>query len=174
MGDSIGSIIGYDALCKHFVPTHMKPSASDSETSPTDLECNSSTGGVTWRTNLETIKQMSFSNPDMSGVTGGEEHTVNKDGVMAEAKDSGIGRENSTWKRQTSCPNSRRTSAISQSTSSRFNFDVSDFFMFGAPLGLVLAYRKMCLYDCTNSKSYLLSLQYLKVRRPIVFVIKSC
>lgn len=39
----------------------------------------------------------------------------------------------------------RRTSSGSQSSScvARFDFDVSDFFMCGAPLGMVLAFRKL-------------------------------
>ncbi|KAK2180833.1 hypothetical protein NP493_423g01019 [Ridgeia piscesae] len=154
IGDSIGSIIGYDALCKHFLTTHSceKASTSDSESSPTDLTCNTSSSSVTWRTNLETIKQMSFSNPDMSGAVVDGDNAANKVNVATtEAKDSGKGHDNcSSWKRQTSCPNSRRTSAASQTGQNRFSFDVSDFFMFGAPLGLILAYRKMCVYDCTS------------------------
>ena len=158
IGDSIGSIIGYDALCRHVsLPSHgcRNTSTSDSETSPTELYCNNSAGGVTWRTNLETIKQMSFSNPDLSGATGDgtETSTDTKCSDTTVENDSGSGNENvSSWKRQSSCPSSHRATLSRHSGSNRFGFDVSDFFMFGAPLGLVLAYRQMCLYDCTSGE----------------------
>ena len=158
IGDSIGSIIGYDALCKHIsLPSHgcRNTSTSDSESSPTEHYCNSSAGGVTWRTNLETIRQMSFSNPDLSGATGdvAETPTDIRCSDTTEVNDSGSGNENvSSWKRHSSCPSSRHPTLTRQSGSSRFSFDVSDFFMFGAPLGLVLAYRQMCLYDCTSGE----------------------
>ncbi|KAB0792480.1 hypothetical protein PPYR_14439 [Photinus pyralis] len=48
-------------------------------------------------------------------------------------------------------PRRRSSSTSDQSSLPKFEFDVSDFFMFGSPLALVLAYRKMSSADEKNS-----------------------
>ncbi|GFV52968.1 protein retinal degeneration B [Trichonephila clavipes] len=52
-----------------------------------------------------------------------------------------------------SAPNTRRHSSASndQSSHHKLDFEVSDFFMFGSPLGTVLAYRKMLTFDDKSS-----------------------
>ncbi|GIY96481.1 protein retinal degeneration B [Caerostris extrusa] len=52
-----------------------------------------------------------------------------------------------------SAPNTRRHSSASNDQSShlKLEFEVSDFFMFGSPLGTVLAYRKMLTFDDKSS-----------------------
>ncbi|XP_054706761.1 LOW QUALITY PROTEIN: protein retinal degeneration B-like [Uloborus diversus] len=52
-----------------------------------------------------------------------------------------------------SAPNTRRHSSASNDpgSHSKLDFEVSDFFMFGSPLGTVLAYRKMLTFDDKNS-----------------------
>lgn len=55
-----------------------------------------------------------------------------------------------------SAPESRRRSSgdsSDQSYSHKFEFDVSDFFMFGSPLSLVLTFRKMLYLEDKNCKS---------------------
>lgn len=49
-------------------------------------------------------------------------------------------------------PRSRSSSTSEQSSQAKFEFDVSDFFMFGSPLALVLAYRKLSTSDDKHSK----------------------
>ncbi|ELU13727.1 hypothetical protein CAPTEDRAFT_169194 [Capitella teleta] len=93
IGDSVGSMLAYDALCRAN-PFLSRASSQSGEA------CNEDSAKK--HSNLETIKQ-----------------------------------------RHASCPNSRRTSTGSQE-GGKFEFDVSDFFMFGSPLGAVLAHRKVC------------------------------
>lgn len=53
----------------------------------------------------------------------------------------------------------RRTSTGSQYEALKFEFEVSDFFMLGSPLGLVLSYRRMFAGDHRTSK---VSIEILK------------
>lgn len=46
----------------------------------------------------------------------------------------------------------RRSSSTSEQSNAKFDFDVTDFFMFGSPLALVLAYRKLSTSDDKHSK----------------------
>lgn len=48
----------------------------------------------------------------------------------------------------------RRTSTGSQYEALKFEFEVSDFFMLGSPLGLVLSYRRMFAGDHKTSKPF--------------------
>lgn len=49
----------------------------------------------------------------------------------------------------------RRSSSTSEQSQMKLDFDVTDFFMFGSPLALVLAYRKISSQDDKSSKSNL-------------------
>ncbi|KAJ3661841.1 hypothetical protein Zmor_006222 [Zophobas morio] len=51
-------------------------------------------------------------------------------------------------------PRRRSSSTSEQSNQMKFEFDVTDFFMFGSPLALVLAYRKVAAID---EKSYVIT-----------------
>ncbi|XP_017784868.1 PREDICTED: protein retinal degeneration B isoform X3 [Nicrophorus vespilloides] len=48
-------------------------------------------------------------------------------------------------------PRRRSSSTSEQSNQIKFDFDITDFFMFGSPLALVLAYRKISSSDDKNS-----------------------
>ncbi|XP_011306274.1 protein retinal degeneration B isoform X2 [Fopius arisanus] len=107
VGDSVGSILGYDALCR----TVQYQSRHDSENSILD-------------------------NDNQTG-------------------ENGAGEDN----RHLSAPTPRRRSSSTSDSSGhcKLDFDVSEFFMFGSPLALVLAYRKI---SSTGEKS--------NIQRPLV------
>ena len=91
---------------------------------------------VSQKTNLETIKQHSVSNPDLLD---------GKDNGASPPNTQLLANSDSTkqFVRHSSCPTSRRTSTNSQGELAKLEFEVTDFFMFGSPLALVLAYRKL-------------------------------
>lgn len=169
IGDSIGSMIGYDALCKNN-PYLQGPGLQNGGWVGGCEDSGPSTAASTpadprWRhqqstkdpphhhhhSNLETIKQQSHSNPDLT-VTDTSDEGEQSTAFSYEA--AGPPRSHPrVVGRYSSCPASRRTSTGSQGDTSRFDFDVSDFFMLGSPVGLVLAYRRMCYMEEPNSKA---------------------
>lgn len=144
--------MGYDCLCKNNpylaslansrYGSHgsLHENGGHSESEGTDADHH-----VSRRTNLETIKQQSISNPDL---------TLSDPADVAASASPSVAppcesfepapqrRVGSGYTRHASCPNSRRTSTGSQSDLGKFEFEVTDFFMFGSPLALVLAYRR--------------------------------
>ncbi|XP_059481583.1 protein retinal degeneration B isoform X2 [Neocloeon triangulifer] len=98
VGDSIGSILGYDALCR----SAQFHSRHDSCNSVNDEE----------------------KAPPQSDWADSDAHT----------------------QRHLSAPPPRRRSS-SNSDQNKLDFDVGDFFMFGTPLSLVLAYRKIVMAE---------------------------
>jgi len=146
IGDSIGSILGYDALCKN---NPFLCSRSGSHYSSNDALHENYTIETQHEQhhhgNLETISQVSLSNPDLTADT----DTAPTAGVpIPSAAQRAINGDSCRHlpARHASCPTSRRTSTGSNHEGAgRFQFDVSDFFMFGAPLGLVLAYRRLSM-----------------------------
>jgi len=124
LADCIGSILTYDILC-----TTNQPTVS---VSPLD----SSPGGS--NAFLEPLKLfISHSNVDLIVTEYGEpveERLMSNDGVYGNQLD---------YMRHSSCPGTRRTSSEDATGSLFFDFEVSEFFMFGSPLGIVLAYRTM-------------------------------
>ncbi|CAH1800392.1 unnamed protein product [Owenia fusiformis] len=145
IGDSTGSVIGYDALCRCYYSNSSR--ASSRENLPQDIENDTSIFHK--KSNLETIKQLSFSNPDLLSQSPTESlEEKQKRCSDSEPRDM----ENDLLKRppvtvrHLSLPCSRRTSSSSQPDfGARLEFDVSDYFMFGSPLAMVLAFRKMHL-----------------------------
>ncbi|CAD5120699.1 DgyrCDS9263 [Dimorphilus gyrociliatus] len=110
IGDSVGSLLVYDALIKN------NPFLSNSQLNELSEE--------------EEI----ISNPDLCSD---EEFYSTKPASPR-----------SSNRYPASCPVSRRTSTGSYGgESGKFNFEVYDFFMFGAPLGLLLAFRRLCKTD---------------------------
>jgi hypothetical protein len=120
-------MLGYDALCK------ANPFLSRASSQTVDASADQDSGKRP--SNLETIKQVSISNPDLT-VTDEQSNPVSLNGDCDEGN-------HRSYARHASCPNSRRTSTGSQE-GGKFEFEVTDFFMFGSPLGLVLAHRKAC------------------------------
>lgn len=61
-------------------------------------------------------------------------------------------------------PRRRSSSTSEQSNQIRFDFDVTDFFMFGSPLALVLAFRKISATDDKSSMFFSVhSVRYFSV-----------
>ena len=167
----MGSLLGYDALCKHN-PYLSGRRYSQADTVITDSVMEGPDSGpaslsdTKCRPNLETIKQVSISNPDLTVTDVSDNEVTLNGGVGVElnkAASPGAGTSPQSpqphpqlstspsappvrpYQRYASCPNSRRTSTGSQADCGKFEFEVTDFFMFGSPLGLVLAHRK-CLH----------------------------
>lgn len=133
LADSVGSILGYDILCKS--GSYDAPHRTDEDVSHL----------LKPEAPLEASKQVSLSNPSLMVPDG--RRVCN---VSTSEKDEKVIR----YERHSSCPSSRRTSStVGPRELDGFDFDVSEFFAFGSPLGLVLAYRKMCASDFQNSKS---------------------
>ncbi|XP_076755807.1 retinal degeneration B [Xylocopa sonorina] len=102
VGDSVGAILTYDALCKTSYSRH------NSESNILDNQC------IENNTNAEDGKHLTAPSPR------------------------------------------RKSSSLSDSSHCKLDFEVGDFFMFGSPLALVLAYRKISSEKSSN------------IRRPLV------
>ncbi len=158
IGDSIGSILGYDALCKHNPYLNTRPNSrygSHASLNEDIQECDNLQNETPTTTNLDPVKPVSLSNPDLSNVENGEASTCGSlpNTIKIDGIDGDTGRKHApTMSRHASCPSSRRTSTGSQSDVGRLEFEVTDFFMFGSPLGMVLAYRKLCLSQGKHRK----------------------
>ena len=235
IGDSVGSILAYDALCKNNPFLYSRNSSrygshsslNETEDSETDCQVTSKKTVVTEatpppephhvskKTNLETIRQVSFSNPDIPNVecndldgSGGSSASTNHTPVpppgptpasvpppaqssapakplLRQSDSQGSQRSNAGAEqlaasdshssvrrtgsghqhhqhhhhnlvRHTSSSSSRRTSTGSTCELGKLDFDVTDLFMFGSPLPLVLAYRKTCQQDDKTSECLLI------------------
>ncbi len=198
IGDSVGSILAYDSLCKNNPFLYSRGSSrygshtslNETEDSENDAQLNTAkkhtaelteTYHVSKKTNLETIRQVSFSNPDIPNVNCNDisgksaipqgisipadqqhqrERKLHSD-VQRTASggggggSSGSGGQHAAVTRSASSSGSRRASAASQTGGAdlgKLDFDVSDLFMFGSPLPLVLAYRKICQQEDKSSE----------------------
>ncbi|KAF4523499.1 hypothetical protein B566_EDAN004570, partial [Ephemera danica] len=100
VGDSMGSIMAYDALCR----SGQYQNRHDSDSSLLE---------------------------------------PNNDGAMGEWGES----ESQHHQRHLSAPAPRRRSSSTSDHQSKLEFEVNDLFMFGSPLALVLAYRKVASTD---------------------------
>lgn len=125
VGDSVGSILGYDALCR----TIKYQSRHDSENSILDTDIVVYTGRFF--------------------VLDNEIHIVYFESLVDD-----IQINESCDPKHLSAPSPRRRSSSTSDPSNqvKFEFEVSDFFMFGTPLAIVLAYRKISSTDDKNSK----------------------
>ena len=151
IGDSVGSIMTYDALCKHNPHLHGNSRYGSNEgLHEEDIEEHQPVRRE--RSNLETIKQVSVSNPDLNNLGNGtgpnssqsksEQPNEHRQVTHTQSAQRAHSVRITHSQRHASCPNSRRTSTGSN-TEGRFDFEVTDFFMFGAPLAVILAYRKL-------------------------------
>ena len=207
IGDSVGSILAYDSLCKNNPFLNSRNSSrygshsslNETEDSETDSQqtfkktvVELEPHHVSKKTNLETIRQVSFSNPDIPNVEcndvdgPGEQNTSSNQTpapTQSAAPSKPLARQNDTQGsqrstaggehsaseshsnvrrtgsghhhnvvRHTSSSSSRRTSTGSNCEVGKLDFDVTDLFMFGSPLPLVLAYRKTCQQDDKSSE----------------------
>ncbi|VDH91601.1 Hypothetical predicted protein [Mytilus galloprovincialis] len=168
IADSTSSVLAYDALCQN--PSCMRYLSTydsrevlpevDSTTSFKRERSKTESSGA--KTNIDTTRQLSHSDPDL---------TLNSPNVNNQCSKSDIVTIDYKMKRTCSTrdpPNhpshqsylnvnekdpSRRTSTGSnfEGTYLKFDFDVSDMFILGSPLGLVLAYRRMY---CGEDRSF--------------------
>ncbi|XP_050022693.1 protein retinal degeneration B [Dermacentor andersoni] len=168
IGDSVGSILGFDALCR---------AAQMSSRYGSENSINEETPGAAPRPNpLISISDGSgnedaedsggavtaASSGGASAAQGTPSRSYRKsashppDAAAAAATASevtGILEGAASFHRLLSAPPPRRSSSCSseQGGHGRFDFEVSDFFMFGSPIALVMAYRKMLSFDDKNA-----------------------
>ncbi|XP_064618758.1 protein retinal degeneration B-like isoform X2 [Lineus longissimus] len=155
IADSIGSIFGYDCLCRsHAYSRNNSHNSSHGSIHDSDHDMDKESelsSSVFRKSNLETIKQLSFSNPDLTPTeenktmltqTGSFQHKRGRSETLDETHKS---MPNSPYTRHLSLPGSKYNSYPLEHNSSCFEFDVTDFFMFGSPLAMVLALRRCLL-----------------------------
>ncbi|KAJ7309764.1 hypothetical protein JRQ81_007830 [Phrynocephalus forsythii] len=173
VGDCVGGILGFDALC--FSNQTMSESQNSSRRgsvvsvqdtdllSPGIIVNNSYCSGGP--SNLEASRHLSRSNIDIprsSGSSGGGGSGGGSNGEEAKKQLPRKRSDSSTYEPDTlsqhqaflsslhstalrNCPGSRRSSssvALDGGNVKKFEFEITDFFLFGSPLGLVLALRK--------------------------------
>ncbi|XP_051828649.1 membrane-associated phosphatidylinositol transfer protein 2 isoform X5 [Antechinus flavipes] len=179
IGDCVGGILGFDALCysNQTVSESQNSSRRGSVVSVQDTDllspgilvnnthCSGSAGGGSGGgggstsggsggSSLESSRHLSRSNIDIPRSNGGEDpkkqfprkrsdsstyevDTIKQHQAFLSSLHSSVLRND---------PNSRRSSSSTMldgtGSYGKFDFEISDFFLFGSPLGLVLALRK--------------------------------
>ncbi|XP_023216410.1 protein retinal degeneration B-like isoform X2 [Centruroides sculpturatus] len=161
IGDSVGSVLAYDALLR----TSQFNSRYGSENSIAEMEPSSQqltqsqpqSPGIFPHPNplISISDEKSIENEDVltrsiGSMTAG--HIYRKSYSHPSESDSTF-HDSVQYNRLLSAPPLRRRSSGSSdhSTQNKFDFDVSDFFMFGSSLGIVIAYRKMLSCEDKNS-----------------------
>ncbi|KAK6475557.1 membrane-associated phosphatidylinositol transfer protein 3-like [Huso huso] len=153
MGDCVGGILGFDALC-FSACTRAESQGSSRQDSTESLQENprvSEGGGL----GFSSSKRLSKSNIDISGVMG--EAPSPRQPLGRNKSDSSNYECDSITQHHAFLssiqPSLLQDSDLQQGSSSslqvfnpgKFDFEVSDFFLFGSPLGLVLAMRRTVL-----------------------------
>ncbi|XP_013794792.1 protein retinal degeneration B-like isoform X2 [Limulus polyphemus] len=169
IGDSMGAVLAYDALCR----TSQLNSRYGSESSIAEVEpTHPKSIEVRYRPQspsyISNRPNPSISIGDGSGNEDGEDVTeVTRSRETAFATSSARAYRKSyshpqdadstfydavSYTRLLSAPLPRRCSSACSdySTHNKLDFEVCDFFMFGCPLGMVMAYRKMLSLDDKN------------------------
>ncbi|XP_021271344.1 membrane-associated phosphatidylinositol transfer protein 3 isoform X2 [Numida meleagris] len=132
VGDCIGGILGFDAICYNTNRTDESQNSSrrgsinSIQDNPLLIEDFSLGGG----------KHLSKSSIDISEIMEDEEPRH-----LLPRKQS----DSSAYDRDTITQHHAFLSSLSDVNMGRFDFEVSDFFLFGSPLGLVLAMRSTVL-----------------------------
>ncbi|XP_043910804.1 membrane-associated phosphatidylinositol transfer protein 3 [Protopterus annectens] len=153
IGDCVGGIIGFDALCYSASTTGDSPNSSrrGSVSSTQDNPISSDESN----SNLYGSKRLSKSNIDISGTSEDEEprkqlprkqsdsstydcDSISQHHAFLSSIHSSVLKDDSDFQPASS-------SSLSDGNPGRFEFEVSDFFLFGSPLGLVLAMRRTVL-----------------------------
>lgn len=168
IGDSVGSILGFDALCRaaqigsrYGSENSINEEPASSAPRPNPLISISDGSGNEDAEDAGAAAASSGSTA-AAAVQGTPSRNYRKsashppDAAAAAASASevtGMGDGASSFYRLLSAPPPRRSSSCSseQGGHGRFDFEVSDFFMFGSPIALVLAYRKMLSFDDKNA-----------------------
>ncbi|XP_028851440.1 membrane-associated phosphatidylinositol transfer protein 2-like isoform X3 [Denticeps clupeoides] len=161
IGDCVGGILGFDALCSSAQTACESPNSSrrgslasvqDPELLSPGIVINCDPGPPSPSLSLEGSRHLSRSNIDIPRGGGADEPKQS-----ARKRSDSSTYELDTIKHHQDFLSSLRSSVLRAETGSRrssnstmleggalgkFDFDVSDFFLFGSPLGLVLALRK--------------------------------
>ncbi|XP_063002898.1 membrane-associated phosphatidylinositol transfer protein 3 [Elgaria multicarinata webbii] len=151
IGDCVGGILGFDAICYSTGPgdesqgSSRRGSSSSTQDAPLSAE-DSNLGG---------LKRLSKSNIDISGVTEDEaprQLLPRKQSDCSSYDCDAIAQHHaflssihSTMLNEDADFPPESSSAMLDVNLGRFEFEVSDFFLFGSPLGLVLAMRRTVL-----------------------------
>ncbi|KAK8759334.1 hypothetical protein V5799_003031 [Amblyomma americanum] len=174
IGDSVGSILGFDALCRAAQMSSRygsensineenassaprpNPLISISDGSGNeDAEDGAASGTVPAAPAAAAAGSVSAAQGTPSrNYRKSASHPPDAAAAAATASEvTGMGEGATSFHRLLSAPPPRRSSSCSseQGGHGRFDFEVSDFFMFGSPIALVLAYRKMLSFDDKNA-----------------------
>ncbi|XP_066491086.1 membrane-associated phosphatidylinositol transfer protein 3 isoform X2 [Tiliqua scincoides] len=152
VGDCVGGILGFDAICYSTGPAD-ESQASSRRGSASSVQDNPL---ATEDSGLAGLKRLSKSNIDLSGVA--EDQEPRQLAQRKQSDCSGYGCDavsqhqaflssiHSTMSTEdTDDPPTTSSPTLADAQLQRFEFEVSDFFLFGSPLGLVLAMRRMVL-----------------------------
>ncbi|XP_013866055.1 membrane-associated phosphatidylinositol transfer protein 2 isoform X2 [Austrofundulus limnaeus] len=160
IGDCVGGILGFDALCNSCPTVNESQNSSrrGSVISVQDqdllspgiiINCGPGSSSPT----LEGSRHLSRSNIDIPRTSSGDEtkrqlprkrsdsstyelDTIKQHQAFLSSLHSSVLRNDTTSRRSSS------STMLDGSSLGKFDFEVSDFFLFGSPLGLVLALRK--------------------------------
>ncbi|XP_076127172.1 membrane-associated phosphatidylinositol transfer protein 2-like isoform X5 [Alosa pseudoharengus] len=160
IGDCVGGILGFDALCSssQTVCESQNSSRRGSLVSVQDPELLSpgiviNCGPPSPTLSLEGSRQLSRSNIDIPRAGGAEEPTRQSLRKKSDSSTYEIDTikhhhdfltslHSSVLRAETGSRRSSNSTMLEGGALGRFDFDVADFFLFGSPLGLVLALRK--------------------------------
>ncbi|XP_036613790.1 membrane-associated phosphatidylinositol transfer protein 3 isoform X2 [Trichosurus vulpecula] len=153
IGDCVGGILGFDAICYSASPagdslssSSRKGSISSSQDNPilSEEDCS-----------LSDTTRLSKSNIDISGALEDEEPKMSLPRKQSDSSTydcdaisqhhTFLSSIHSSVLKDSAEPPTTGAPQLSEANLSRFDFNVSDFFLFGSPLGLVLAMRRTVL-----------------------------
>ncbi|KAI3372072.1 hypothetical protein L3Q82_006928 [Scortum barcoo] len=160
IGDCVGGILGFDALCSSNQTVNESQNSSrrgsvvsvqDQDLLSPGIIVNSGHGSTS--PNLESSRHLSRSNIDIPRAGAGDDtkrqlprkrsdsstyelDTIKQHQAFLSSLHSSVLRNDATSRRSSS------STMLDGSSMGKFDFEVSDFFLFGSPLGLVLALRK--------------------------------
>ncbi|XP_072243980.1 membrane-associated phosphatidylinositol transfer protein 2-like isoform X3 [Leuresthes tenuis] len=160
IGDCVGGILGFDALCNSNPTVNESQNSSrrgsvisvqDQDLLSPGIIINSGQGSVS--PTLEGSRHLSRSNIDIPRAGAGDEtkrqlqrkrsdsstyelDTIKQHQAFLSSLHSSVLRNDAVSRRSSS------STMLDGSSLGKFDFEVSDFFLFGSPLGLVLALRK--------------------------------
>ncbi|XP_030633987.1 membrane-associated phosphatidylinositol transfer protein 3 [Chanos chanos] len=148
LGDCVGGVLCFDALCFSSSPRHSSPSHSSKQNSTESLKENAGLLGEA-SPGLSSSKRLSKSNIDISAPS--ESHarqpSLSRKQSDSYDGDSSSGQHHSFLSSliQDGVDHRPGSSNSLVLNPGRFDFEVSDCFLLGCPLGLVLAMRRTVL-----------------------------
>lgn len=168
IGDSVGAILGFDALCQSNTQSNNGP-PSDQSSLQDPQEISTFAGksftpvisvsecelGEQTISKYSTMPYSSISNNSKNNTAtcGGSTGQAKTQVYCKSLSHPGDGSTSDNSNRLLINNNlRRRSSGSSDPSTSRFDFEVHDFFMFGSMIGVVLTYRKMLSLDDKSCK----------------------